>query len=109
MLMNTRTTACEPLPTDRKALRRAVLRQNQTIRAWSAFGNGFAVLVGCSIAKGVFPERSDWMGLVVLAAVLSAGFAVVFHQALVEPRIRAALGESAPHAHPSDGAQQNSS
>jgi len=95
--MKTQNNITELSKAEMKALRKTVFRQNPKIRAWSAFVGGFSVLVGMMIARGSFPDNNDWVACLILGAVLSGGFSVIFTQAIVEPRMTRVIEAGAPN------------
>ncbi|MFP4381756.1 MAG: hypothetical protein ACLFUS_14745 [Candidatus Sumerlaeia bacterium] len=72
---------------ERKQLAKEEFRKNASVRLWSALACGMGVAVGVSVAGNTFPDRSDWPGQLLLGLTLCVGLSVLFHEALVKPKI----------------------
>lgn len=74
-----------------KRLRKEAFRENRKLRLWNGFAAGFAAFTAILISKGYYPQSGDTVGRYVITGLLAAGLAVVFQQAVLEPRIRRAI------------------
>lgn len=79
----------EDIPKDKiEYMRKQVFRQNRVIRLWSALSLGGAILLASSISKGVFPQREDFIGGLVLGCILAVLLGILLWKAVVDPQIR---------------------
>ena len=74
-----------------KSLRKKAFRENGRLRWRNAFASSFGAVTGMLIAEGVFPQREDRIGQLIVGCLLAWGLAYIFAEALVEPRIRRAV------------------
>ena len=70
------------------SLRKDAFRRNKKIRMWSALSGGVAVLLATVISKGVFPQKQDSIGNIVLGIILAASLGALLWKAVVDPQIR---------------------
>ncbi len=73
------------------SLRKQAFRHNRVIRLWNSLSLGGAILLAFSITKGVFPQRQDFIGCLILGCILAVLLAILFWKAVVDPQIRRAV------------------
>jgi hypothetical protein len=82
----------EDIPKEQiRSLRKDAFRRNKKIRLWSSLSGGVSVLLASSVSKGVFPQREDAIGRILLLGILAASLGAIFSKAVVDPQVRRAV------------------
>ena len=72
---------------ERKQLSKEECKKNKSVYLWSAFAGGMGAGVGIYISNNTFPDKSDWLGQLILGIMFCAGLSVLFLEAVVKPKI----------------------
>jgi len=84
--------AYEDIPKEQmRSLRKDAFRRNKSIRMWSALSVFVAVLLAFGVSEGVFPQRQDAIGRIVLGVLLAASLGALLWKAVVDPQVRRAV------------------
>jgi len=72
---------------ERKQLAKEELKKSTSVRLWNGLACGMGGGVGISISNSAFPDQADWPGQLILGIIFCVGLSVLFHEAVVKPKI----------------------
>jgi len=72
---------------ERKQLYKEEFKKNKSVRLWGALAGGMGAAVGIFISMNIFPDKSDWLGQLILVIIFCGGLSALFYGALVKPKI----------------------